>query len=128
MCRRPVEQFDLYAIDAEGLFVPRDELRGEAIGRRGSARTGGERGFLFLLVVLMSDDREAGGKGDQAIDVISVAVGENHRGHLVLASMTITPFRPTMTPLFPPPPSTTYTSVPRGRVTNGAGAGGLRRG
>lgn len=45
------------------------------------ARTGGERGFLFLLVVLMSDDREARWKGDQAIDVISAAVRENHRGH-----------------------------------------------
>src|SRR5580704_3894660 len=48
------------------------------VGWRGAASSCGQRGLLFLLVVLLSDHVHACWKGSQAIHVIAVAVSQDY--------------------------------------------------
>ena len=50
------------------------------VGRWSAASSGGQRGLLFLLVVLLGDDLDACGEGGEAVDVVAVAVGEDDGG------------------------------------------------
>ena len=77
----PVVELELFAFDGQRFFLFRDDLSGKMVGGRGSAASGGERGLLFLLVVLLGDHLDAGGEGGEAVHVVAVAVGEDDGGH-----------------------------------------------
>ena len=81
MRRRPVQQFQFYALDGHFFLILGHHFRGQMIFRRRHAAAGRQRGFLFFLVVLMRNNSKTHRERRQPIHMVAVAVCLNHRHH-----------------------------------------------